>query len=150
MAKTPEQLDKLYALIAADPVLAEHGRKGRDADIRAALAAVRDDINVPRGRVSPCELDGLIDPGERSELLPSQLQQLSTLTVMPEVDMQSPSIDWLTNSVLSAVLEPKSWRAVIAHRTKKGSIIDRDFGGDLTVSDVSDALKRDRPEGKIK
>jgi len=137
---------KLRAVILADPNLADHARLGRDADILAELSRVRDDIQVPRGRVDAVEFDALIDPTERSSLSTPQLQHLSVLLIAGQVDMSSESVSVFADTILAD--KPSSRGRINASKTRPGSVAERDFPG-LTVNDISNALKPDRPDGRI-
>lgn len=140
-------LVKLKATIDADATLAEHGRRGRDADIYAELYRVREDVHVPRGRVDAVEFDALIDPAERPALSTQQLQHLSVLLVAGQVDMQSDSVTVFADTILGD--KPASRDRIHVAKTRPGSIAERDFGRDLTVNDISNTLRPDRPDGRI-
>ncbi len=146
MPLTDSDSQRLRLQIQADPLLAAHARMGRDADIFADLTTVRDDILIPRGRVDAVEFDALIDPDERASLSTQQLQHLCVLLIAGQVDMQSDSVTVFADAILAD--KPASQARVNAHKTRAGSVAERDFPG-LTVNDVSNALKADRPDGRI-
>lgn len=147
MPLTDFDSQRLRLQIQADPLLAEHARRGRDADILAELNAPRDDIQVTRSRVDAVEFDALIDPAERPALSSEQLQHLSVLLVAGQVDMQSDSVTVFAETILAD--KPASRSRINACKTRPGSVAERDFGQVLTVNDVSNALRPDRPEGRI-
>ncbi len=137
---------KLRAVILADPNLAQHGQAGRDGDIFSELTRVREDVQVLRGRVDAVEFDALIDPTERSSLSTPQLQHLSVLLIAGQVDMSSESVSVFADTILAD--KPSSRGRINASKTRPGSVAERDFPG-LTVNDISNALKPDRPDGRI-
>ncbi|HOD80407.1 MAG: hypothetical protein BWX88_01108 [Planctomycetes bacterium ADurb.Bin126] len=146
MPLTESDSQSLRLRIQADPQLADHARLGRDADILTELSRVRDDIQVPRGRVDAVEFDALIDPTERMDLSTQQLQHLSVLLIAGQVDMQGDSAAVFADIVLAD--KPSSRARINANKTRPGSVAERDFPG-LTVNDISNALKPDRPDGRI-
>lgn len=141
------KLEKLYDIIKADATLANLASKGNDSGILTELQKVREDIDVPRGIVPCTDFDAQIDATERATLTAEQLQHLSVLLVGGTVDMQSPSIDVFANEILSN--KPLSSQKIKNYKTKKGSVIDKEFGS-LTLNDISNSLAVDRPDGKIK
>ncbi len=60
--------------------------------------------------------------------------------------MQGDSAAVFADTVLAD--KPSSRARINAHKTRPGSVAERDFPG-LTVNDISKALKPDRPDGRI-
>lgn len=147
MTLTTEQASRLRSQIQADPLLADHARRGRDGDILAQLNQVRDDVLVARGLVDATEFDALIDPADRAGLTSLQLQHLAVLLVAGRVDMQSQSVEVFAQTILAD--KPASQSRIRAHQMRPGSLAERDFGRPLQVDDVSAALKPDRPDGRV-
>ena len=147
MTLTNEEASRLRSQIQADPLLADHARRGRDGDILAQLNQVRDDVLVARGLVDATEFDALVDPADRPHLSNLQLQHLAVLLVAGRVDMQSQSVEVFAETILAD--KPASRSRIRAHQVRPGSLAERDFGRPLQVDDISAALRPDRPDGRI-
>ena len=150
---TQEQLTELRGELQDDPRgrgYAPYAARGQDSQLADLLNKLQEGIQVLRENVPNTEFDGLIDPVERAAMTSLQLQHLSTLTVMAEVDMGSPGVEGFCVNVIPECAS--STARIRAHKIRRGSRAEQLFGTGVVMThrDVGLALRPTRPDGRIR
>jgi len=133
----------LRTIIKSNPRTIGLWASGRDQDIADILNDVDVDIQVNRGVVPSNEFLSLLDPSEFASLTQIQSQSFGLFLASGSVDMNAVPVDQL-----AGIMPDKTKAKINAHKTRPGSISERDLGGRVTAADVGKALKPDRPEGR--
>ena len=138
---TPQQQARVREIVQTTPALNGLLKSGRDADILTELARPRADLPMP-ATLTGNDWLASAEPDDVRAMDGDQTTMHAFMGLRGSIDMPA------AQKTIDA-MPPALAAKLNAQRTRPGSVLENEFGGEIMVNELSDALLPLRPGGRI-